>query len=49
MKVSAEAARRFLGARHLLAAARSLRVAYLATDRELEVITEVFSGTPDAD
>jgi methylmalonyl-CoA/ethylmalonyl-CoA epimerase len=26
-----------------------VRVAYLATDRDLGVITEIFSGTPDAD
>ena len=26
-----------------------IRVAYLATDRELGVITEIFSGTPSAD
>ena len=26
-----------------------IKVAYLATDRELGVITEIFSGTPSAD
>jgi hypothetical protein len=26
-----------------------IRVVYLATDRELGVITEIFSGTPAAD